>query len=145
MADVATIRAAANAAIAEFGTGVHQIRERGDAARAAMQSAAATVASPDGAVIATVGADGALTAISFGPAASSLSRETLGVRVVETTRSAHAAALAEAAQRVAAIVGADTEPVAVLRREHDELAPPQANTPPPTASPSGEGFSGRGR
>ena len=145
MSDAATIRAAADAAIADFGAGVREIRERAESARAAMQSASATVSSPDGAVIATVGADGVLTGLSFGAEAASLAHPTLAALVVETSRRAHAAALAEAEQRVAALVGSDTEPVAVLHRDRlavEPEAPAAASAPEPVDDP--EGFAGRG-
>ena len=134
MADQASLRAAADAAIASFGKGVQQIRRRGIAARAAMQAATATVTSPDGAVTATVGADGSLSAVTFGPAADSRSRESLATVVVETTRAAHAAALADAQQRVAEIEGVDSEPAEVLARDRAAVLGP----------PPGDGFAGRG-
>lgn len=71
--------------------------------------------SSDGAVTVTVNVQGALEALSFGPAAQSLSLTELGQVIVAASRKARARAARQAAQAVEPLVGANSAAMQELR------------------------------
>ncbi|MFC5949791.1 YbaB/EbfC family nucleoid-associated protein [Pseudonocardia lutea] len=76
--------------LADYRRRIEELRGRAERAQAEIAALTATAASPDGAVRATVDSTGALTALTFGPAADGLGRGPLAALVVATTASAAA-------------------------------------------------------
>jgi DNA-binding protein YbaB len=114
-------------AVARFAARARELRQRTEAARAALQRATATQTS--GAVTATVDVSGALVGLQLAPSALDQSPDALARAVLATVRSGRARALRQAQQDVAAIVGPDSRAVAVLRRQEHELEPPSEPDP----------------
>lgn len=83
--------------LADYRNRLDELRERAARVQLEITTLTATVTSRDGAVSATVDHTGALSGLSFGPAAESVPRERLGMLVVQAT----ADAAAEVARRAA--------------------------------------------
>lgn len=90
----------AEAWLADYRRRIEEIRVRAERAREELAGLSATASSTDGAVTATVGRDGALSGLAFGPAAEGLPRARLAELVLATAGEAGA----EVAARVAAVV-----------------------------------------
>ena len=126
-------------AVARFAAGARQLRQRTEAARAALQAATAT--QTNGPVTAIVDVNGALIGLRLAPSAVDQGPDALAHAVLVTARAGHARALRQAQQDVAAIVGADSAAVAILRRKEHELVAPTEGAD----EPESDGFVGRGR
>lgn len=87
--------------LADYRRRIEELRGRAELAQAEIAALTATAASPDGAVRATVDSTGALTGLTFGPAADGLGRGALAELVVATT----ASAAAEVSRRATAALG----------------------------------------
>jgi DNA-binding protein YbaB len=87
--------------LADYRRRLDDLRDRAEAAQAEITGLTATATSQNGAVSATVDHTGALSALTFGPAADTLDLSRLGGLVVQTTAEA-AAEVARRAQRALA-------------------------------------------
>ena len=125
-------------AVARFAAGARQLRQRTEAARAAIEGASAT--ETNGPVTATVTINGALIGLRLAPSAVDQGPDALARAVLATARAGHARALRQAQQDVAAIVGPDSAAVAILRRQENEL-----DRPAEPVETDDDGFAGRGR
>ncbi|HEY2298811.1 MAG TPA: YbaB/EbfC family nucleoid-associated protein [Jatrophihabitans sp.] len=114
-------------AVARFAADAKELRQRTEAARAALESATAT--QTDGAVTVTVDVSGALVGLRLAPSAMERGPDALARAVLRTARSGRVQALRQAQRDVAAIVGPDSRAVAILRRQEHDLEPPSEPEP----------------
>jgi hypothetical protein len=90
----------AEAWLADYRTRLDEIRVCAERAHEQLAGLSATASSTDGAVTATVGRDGALSGLAFGPAAEGLSRARLAELVLATAGQARADVAAQVAAAV---------------------------------------------
>jgi DNA-binding protein YbaB len=105
----------ARAAVAGFAGRIADLHAQTEAANHALATARGTATSPDGRVSVTVEASGAVVDVRFGPLAGA-DPEALREAVLAAAAGARRAVLADARDRVAAAVGADSPAVAELDR-----------------------------
>jgi DNA-binding protein YbaB len=130
--------------VARFAARARELRQRTEAAKTAILSASATATTGDGAVTATVDANGVLTGLQLTPSASDRGMDELARDILTAARTGRINALELARQDVVEIVGPDSAAAAVLLRQERELAEPP-NADAGDTHDDGGGFAGRGR
>lgn len=119
--------------IAGFDAEIAQLKARAESAQEQIQSASATVASPDGAVTVTVSASGALTDVRFGPRAYERPPQQLAALVMQMCGKAQQQVSAKVMTAFGGLVGENSAAMDMLTQflpaDPDAEEEPEQNGP----------------